>query len=183
MKRFALLTILVLSICLVGYAEELDLASMTTDDLIELRNQINNEIDARVETKDGLSLFEGYYTVGIDIAAGAYEIKDWTEPDDSQYREAWVVYVYPSQEKLDEYAAAKKEYDIAYEAAQDSEESGEDVSYPDFVDITNYLDDRVVIASGKTNRVKLSDGQVMRVYRSLGDADLTITQSGSLFID
>ena len=183
MKKLALFMILMLGICIVGHAEEVDLAGMSTDALIELRNQIDDEITARVGTDNELSLPEGYYVVGTDIASGSYEIKDGAGPDDPQYYDAWTIYIFPSQEKLDEYTEALRAYQSAYIDAQKAEASGEEDSYPTNIYIKDYLDNQVNIDAGKTGRIRLSEGQIMRVVKSWGNSELTITKSKGLFMD
>ena len=50
-----------------------DVASMTLDELVELRNQVQAEIVARV-TADSAELYPGTYEIGKDIAAGNYTL-------------------------------------------------------------------------------------------------------------
>ncbi|MBE5808707.1 MAG: hypothetical protein E7317_10265 [Clostridiales bacterium] len=68
MKRFAVLLMVVLFGCGCA-AEGLDYASMTTDELIEMRNAITEEMNARYS---GDILTEGKYVEGVDIKAGTY---------------------------------------------------------------------------------------------------------------
>lgn len=46
-------------------------ASMTLDELVELRNQVQAEIVARVNA-DNAEIYAGIYAIGKDIAAGTY---------------------------------------------------------------------------------------------------------------
>lgn len=55
------------------YASPVDLESMTTDELIELRNQIVQEINNRLGF-DESKIYIGDYVVGEDIKAGDYII-------------------------------------------------------------------------------------------------------------
>lgn len=183
MRRWVLFIALIVSICTVGYAENIDLSGMNTDALIELRNRIDDEISARVEKDNEVPLLEGYYVVGTDIAEGNYEIKDGSGPDDPQFNNGWIIYVFQSQEKLDEYVAALREYQSAYIDAQNAEASGKEASYPTSIYITDYLDNQVNIGSGESVRVALSNGQVMRVVKDNSRSDVTISKSTGLFMD
>ena len=55
------------------YASPVDLESMTTDELIELRNQVIQEINSRFSF-DESKIYIGEYIVGQDIKAGDYII-------------------------------------------------------------------------------------------------------------
>ena len=77
MKKALALTLILLIVAIPVLAEGWDLASMTTDELVELRNLITDEIKLRV--KDGYAhIPEGKYMVGTDIDAGDY-VFFWAE--------------------------------------------------------------------------------------------------------
>lgn len=54
-------------------AEEIDLTSMTMDELTSLMNSVYEEIQNRIGFSDSC-IGSGYYTVGEDIQAGKYEL-------------------------------------------------------------------------------------------------------------
>lgn len=79
-KVIALLLVAMLSICSVGFAESLDLASMSLEDLIALRKSVDAEIIARNGSVPS-PIYRGMYVAGESIAPGMYTIKC---PDDGQ---------------------------------------------------------------------------------------------------
>lgn len=54
-----------------AFAEIADLSSMSLDELIQLRDALQNEISARIGS-DSMSIVSGRYIVGTDIKAGYY---------------------------------------------------------------------------------------------------------------
>lgn len=80
MKRLFVALVLVTMIMSTALAEGVDLASMTTDDLIQLRQQITDEISLRVaDPNDEQLVPEGIYVVGKDIKAGKYVLKHYSD--------------------------------------------------------------------------------------------------------
>lgn len=65
--------LLILSFFMSGYAETLDLTSMTYEDLAELKQAVDMEYFARPEAKPRI-LTPGKYIVGQDIEAGVYYV-------------------------------------------------------------------------------------------------------------
>lgn len=56
-----------------AYASSIDLESMTTDELIELKNKIHQEIMERMQDEDiEEPIYQGTYIVGEDIKPGKY---------------------------------------------------------------------------------------------------------------
>lgn len=82
------------------YASSVELESMTTDELIELRNQIVQEINNRLGF-DESKIYIGDYVVGEDIKAGDYIIV--FEKNDNVERETGGGYIslYTNQEDYD----------------------------------------------------------------------------------
>ena len=72
MKKVLALILILLLIYVPVFAEALDFSTMTTDELIALKNSILEEIDARVGQTDHAHIVEGTYLVGADIDAGTY---------------------------------------------------------------------------------------------------------------
>lgn len=54
-----------------AFAETVDLSSMSLDELIQLRDAVQNEIFARIGS-DPMTIASGKYIVGTDIKAGYY---------------------------------------------------------------------------------------------------------------
>ena len=74
MKKFFVIMILVLMFVTPVLAESVDLGSMTTDDLLALRNEINDILTERIAS-DASVIYSGNYTVGVDIKAGRYVLQ------------------------------------------------------------------------------------------------------------
>ncbi|MBE5814318.1 MAG: hypothetical protein E7320_03805 [Clostridiales bacterium] len=75
---FCLVCILLLSVC--AYAEVVDFSTMSIEELVSMRNRIDNEIYSRV-ISDNIQIgpetpliYEGTYFVGKDIKPGSYTI-------------------------------------------------------------------------------------------------------------
>lgn len=74
MKKFLVLMALVLMVAMPALAESVDLDSMTTDELLALRNQINDVLKERIAS-NASEIYSGVYTVGVDIKPGIYIIQ------------------------------------------------------------------------------------------------------------
>ncbi len=72
MKKVLSFLVALLFICSSAAAEE-DLKAMTTEDLLALRNAINDELLSRGIEKE-VNVPAGTYIIGTDIPAGAYTI-------------------------------------------------------------------------------------------------------------
>ena len=68
-----LVSLLLVVVCIMGTAAAEDLSSMTYDQLVALRDQINAEIVSRPEWKE-VEVPLGQWVVGKDIPAGTYRI-------------------------------------------------------------------------------------------------------------
>ncbi len=101
MKKFVVLmvafVVMFTGLTFGGAFDTIDLASIGTDDLIELRNAINEELKNRVNIENDY-IYSGEYIVGKDIAPGRYlftnleddgfgkfAIYDTYVPSDEQY--------------------------------------------------------------------------------------------------
>lgn len=73
MKLFIMVVILVMLTSTV-LAGGIDLSTLTLDELVNLRNNINTEIYIRGEGEDS-EIFTGTYIVGVDILQGTYAVK------------------------------------------------------------------------------------------------------------
>lgn len=74
--------VLCLSMVTVADPVEIDLSSMTLDELVALRNDISFEISSRVSDQ-GEPFYPGRYDVGKDIKAGTYVITNVTDDPDN----------------------------------------------------------------------------------------------------
>ncbi len=80
MKKALALTLILLIVAIPVLAEGWDFASMTTDELIELRTAINAELATRGE--DGwVHLQKGGYVIGTDLDPDVYIFR-WADPED-----------------------------------------------------------------------------------------------------
>ena len=79
--------VLLLAISGTCMAEEIDLQSMTLDDLVTLRNQITSEIMSRMGEEE--PFYSGKYTAGVDIKEGSYTIKNLT-PESEDDVDTWI---------------------------------------------------------------------------------------------
>lgn len=79
-----------------AYASSVDVKTMTTEELVELRNQISEELTQRSDFTDEL-IYIGDYVVGSDIKAGQYIIKYISEIPDG----TGVILVYSSKEEFE----------------------------------------------------------------------------------
>ncbi len=75
MKRILVLLLMLLSLVSIAHAETaVDLAALTTEELVELRSAVNAELSARNFKEKEVTVPPGRYTVGTDIPAGIYTI-------------------------------------------------------------------------------------------------------------
>ena len=92
--------------------ENIDLSSMTLDELFALRLRLNSEIDSRYV--DDIAIYDGRYVVGKDIKAGFYLIYN-----DLTYRDyITIVITYPSETgdtKIVEYLTNEHPYYLRLE--------------------------------------------------------------------
>lgn len=71
MKKILSWVLISVLLVLPGLAEEIDISGMTADELLTLRESINEELEQRVGS-DGSEIWSGEYTVGKDILPGQY---------------------------------------------------------------------------------------------------------------
>lgn len=74
MKRLLVIMVMVVLFVATAHAESIDLESMSTDELLVLRNRINSILTERVAS-DTSAICSGSYTVGTDIKAGRYVLQ------------------------------------------------------------------------------------------------------------
>lgn len=72
-KIFALVLVLVISLSLPAFGE-IDLQTMTDEELTSLNQQIQTELFNRHAAGEGVQVPPGYYLVGEDIPAGRYQV-------------------------------------------------------------------------------------------------------------
>ena len=73
MRRLIALLLTVMMISTAAFASEIDISGMTDEELISLKTSIEDELAVRGAT-DGDVMLEGAYEVGVDIAAGKYNL-------------------------------------------------------------------------------------------------------------
>jgi len=83
-KIIALSLALLLAFGSAAAAEGIDLAAMSTDALLALREQINAEINARIGDDNAL-IADGVYVAGVDIKPGMYRITCAAAFDDREF--------------------------------------------------------------------------------------------------
>lgn len=109
MKKFgiaiAVLMCFVLSTC---FAEGLDLESMTLDQLVDLRNEIQEAIDSRAHG-ESKQVYSGYYTAGSDIPVGSYQV---TYECESEEEALYVTFI--SYASMDDYLAHHNDGERTY---------------------------------------------------------------------
>ena len=98
MKRCLGVLLAIVMLTVPALAEELDLSSMSTDELISLSNRVSSELKSRFSS-DADAIAEGVYVVGRDIKSGAYEFT-CTSMRDVFIRSDVSVYVFPDEASL-----------------------------------------------------------------------------------
>lgn len=146
----------VLAFCLIfgtfAYAEEIDLASLSTEELLQLRTDLTDELFNRDE---GVLLVEGKYVVGKDIAPGAYTVVECE--DDTWSR----LTVYLTESSEFDMQKAENAYLKASNAHSDPENTTV-VEEPESVDYTQYYR-RSDLYDRCECRITLEEGNVLDV--------------------
>lgn len=97
MKKLLIVLLVICTLFTVtAYASPVDFESMTTDELIDLRDALNAEIANRIGNDDTL-IYVGRYVVGEDIRAGRYVI-NFLSKEDSLDTEYGTVVIYYTEE-------------------------------------------------------------------------------------
>ena len=74
MKKILVLVLALLSLFSIAHAENaVDLATLTTEELVELRNAVNAELASRDFKEKEVTVPPGRYTVGVDIPVGVLQ--------------------------------------------------------------------------------------------------------------
>ena len=74
MKKLLALSLVLVSLCVSCCAENVDLSSLSFDELRTLQQRVAEEITKRPEWK-GVKVSKGYWRIGVDIPAGVYCIE------------------------------------------------------------------------------------------------------------
>ena len=162
-------------------ASEIDLTGKTVEELLEIRNTINNIL---AEQKELITMECGTYVVGRDIAPGSYTLTLYAvDPENVTpiYYTIW-----RSTEDKQNYEAAHNEYDRDYYAAFDLEMDGKEYTYPAEVNDALYCEvceERVV--NGASFRVNLEEGFILKLEDSRNNDGhiLTIEKTTGLFME
>ena len=178
------LCILVISCIIFGFgviAEEengIDLASMSLDELLQLRNLVEDEI---IEKGGGDYVFlpSGNYVAGKDIGVGRYTLR-CHQLGDNGYVE---ITVYAAGVTPELYDAARREATLKAEEYQNAIDAGREAEMPEVFDKSKY-----VVFDGNTCwnneeiSVSLDEGQVL-VVNVAYERVVTIEPSKGLFMD
>lgn len=78
MKRALVILLVMVIFCVPAFAEDIDVDSMTLDELVILRNKVVMEIRERLSDTLIDNIYPGKYVVGIDIEEGIYLITGMT---------------------------------------------------------------------------------------------------------
>lgn len=97
MKKLAVICLVVCMIVSCAYAEELSFKDKTIDELLILKQSIEDEIQNRLALNGEKEAAPGYYRVGLDLPKGVYEIC----AINSQYAR---IFVFENEQKLTEWA-------------------------------------------------------------------------------
>ena len=164
-----------------AYAMEedaIDVSSMSLEELLQLKEEVDNEIIKRGEG-NFVFLPSGRYVAGRDIAPGMYTISCYKTGDNGFV----IITVFAVGETADSYDAAYREYKIKEQAYQDAINAGEEAEMPEMFDKGKYVvfGEKTVMGNGEVS-VYLEEGQTLSVSISY-DRVVTISQSKGLFMD
>ncbi|MBQ8150528.1 MAG: hypothetical protein IJ041_08420 [Clostridia bacterium] len=137
-KLFALSLIILLILCGTAFAEGIDLASMDTDALLALREQLNAEINARINDDNSL-IADGVYVAGSDIKPGMYRITCAAAFDNREF----YVNLFLSKEDYQTYDQSRWNN-------------------------TSYRFSQAVLLPGMETIVNLTEGMTIEIYNGLG---------------
>ena len=159
-------------------AEGIDLTGMNVEQLLTLRQQI----DEAILNQGGATVIDyGEYLAGRDIAPGSYTISVYSESDLAGV----YVSILRSSESKAQYEAAWNEYYNLKNEAEKIEESGGTPSYPVAPNNSDYyivLDDLVEVPGG-TYRVSLEEGQILVLSDWCDNVTMTISKEEGLFME
>ncbi len=114
-KVIAMLLVSLLAFCTVAAAAEgIDVTSMSTDELLALREKLNTEINDRLGDDNAL-IGDGVYVAGVDIKPGMYQITCAAAFNDREF----LVNLFESKEnyqKYDESRLKNGKYRLFYAA-------------------------------------------------------------------
>lgn len=125
MKRLALFMVLVFGLSGVSLAENLDFSNMSTDELLEMRENIDSEIGSRVYD-DVSIIYPGTYIVGRDLKAGSYLLTYMQDVGEYSYAEFGVFDTEDNYKEVYDYNSTNnfREYSIYYGYLTDPGEQG-----------------------------------------------------------
>ena len=159
-------------------AEGIDLTGMNVEQLLTLRQQVDEEI----LNQGGATVIDyGEYLAGRDIAPGSYTISIYSESD---LAGAYVSVLRSSESKA-QYEAAWNEYYSLQGEAEKIEESGGTPSYPTAPNDSDYyiVHNDLVEVPGGTYRVSLEEGQILVLSDWCDNVKMTISKEAGLFME
>lgn len=119
MKKYSwclLVMVFFLFLNLVGYAEEISLEKMSTEELLLLKQRVDNEIHSRSDSAP-FEMRQGMYEIGIDINPGGYYVACAGLPGTFQS----YIYIYGSKSDFDNSPSKPKHEYGFYMAGYDPE--------------------------------------------------------------
>ena len=166
-----------------AFAADIDLSSLSVEDLIDLKDQIDDEI---YEKQGFIDLPYGYYIVGKDIAAGEYTIKPYGEgADNTDY--SWKIRIFISEDLRKAYDVADEEFTLKKVEAWKNQEAGFEMKAPDPINIYDYVTINEYIDFPREYTFSLEEGNVLYIDEDyiLGDTKLVISKGTKkgLFMD
>lgn len=178
MKRLLSLFLVLLAVSsTASIAEGIDFSDMDIEELIEIRDAIEDEIVERGGEEAYIPMAEGDFIVGKDIAAGEYELRDevintFMSPYEGE--SGWRISVFPSESLRDEYDILYSEWETANDAYYELDEEERDYdSRPRQPDPDEYYE-RYDLPGCGWIRVSIEDGEVLRIERASSREKLII---------
>lgn len=125
MKRLALFMVFVFGLIGVSLAENLDFSNMSTDELLEMRKNIDSEIASRVYD-DVSIIYPGTYIVGRDLEAGSYVLTYMQDVGENSHAQFGVFDTEEAYREVYNYNSTNnfREYSIYYGDLTDPGEQG-----------------------------------------------------------
>ena len=160
-------------------AEDAEYSSMSTDELIEIRRAVEEEIERRLSINDYVPIPEGYHLVGIDIASGSYELR--YDAGGGNYG----IYIFDSEESKDEYELDNLEFEEEYEKWYElyREDKADSDSKPVYPDPKDYSVVSLEVWDDSPQKITIEDGQVLLISGDMNYDHLLIRPWTGLFMD
>ncbi len=184
MRRFCtFLIVALLLVCLLSTAlAEVDLTNMTIEELLALRQEVDNAIFE----KDGAVILQpGTYEAGKDIAPGSYDL---IFHKNARPFSSGQISVYVSAEAMHSYESDYNDYYLQLSILERNAENGhkiEEADKPEKLDEGKYLTMNISKSfdAGASYRITIEEGQVLFIEYNSHEVLVTIQQVKGLFMD